>query len=99
MAAQKSPKLSISRREAGHSRATRRLRREGLVPGVLYGGDGEPLAFQVDERELRHALHASGAVIELALDGKSTPAVLKDSQLHPVRGQTLHVDFLRVRLD
>ena len=97
--ASQTTKLSIDTRQTGSSRATRRLRREGLVPGVLYGGGDEPLAFAVDERELRHALAARGAVVELELDGKATPAVLKDAQRHPVRGETLHVDFLRVRLD
>jgi large subunit ribosomal protein L25 len=97
--ASQSTKLPISSRDVSNSRATRRLRREGLVPGVLYGGDSGPLTFQVDERELRHALAARGAVIELELDGQGTPAVLKDSQRHPVRGHTMHVDFLRVRLD
>ena len=91
--------LSISTRDISNSRATRRLRRAGQVPGVLYGGDGGPLAFSVDERELRHALAARGAVVELQLGGDTTPAVLKDAQRHPVRGTTLHVDFLRVRLD
>jgi len=91
--------LSISTRDISNSRATRRLRRAGQVPGVLYGGDAEPLAFAVDERELRHALAARGAVVELQLGGDATPAVLKDAQRHPVRGTTLHVDFLRVRLD
>jgi hypothetical protein len=57
-----------------------------------------PLPFAVDERELRHALAASGAVVELQIGGSSTPAVLKDSQIHPVRGETMHVDFLRVDL-
>src|SRR5215218_2556484 len=97
--ASQSTKLSISAREASDSRATRRLRRGGQVPGVLYGGDSDALPFAVDERELRHALAARGAVVELELDGKATPAVLKDAQRHPVRGETLHVDFLRVRLD
>jgi large subunit ribosomal protein L25 len=97
--ASQTTKLSISARDVSNSRATRRLRRAGHVPGVLYGGDAESLAFTVDERELRHALAAQGAVVELQLDGEATPAVLKDSQRHPVRGQTLHVDFLRVRLD
>jgi large subunit ribosomal protein L25 len=92
-------KLTLTPRTPGHSRATRRLRREGNVPGVLYGGDGDPVPFLVDERELRHALAARGAVLELSLGGDTTSAVLKDSQHHPVRGQTLHVDFLRVRLD
>ncbi|MEA2319548.1 MAG: large subunit ribosomal protein [Solirubrobacteraceae bacterium] len=92
-------KLTLTHRDPGSSRATRRLRREGSVPGVLYGGGEDPVSFLVDERELRHALAARGAVLELTVDGTTTPAVLKDSQHHPVRGQTLHVDFLRVRLD
>jgi large subunit ribosomal protein L25 len=92
-------KLTLTPRTPGHSRATRRLRREGNVPGVLYGGDGDPVPFLVEERELRHALAARGAVLELSLGGDTTSAVLKDSQHHPVRGETLHVDFLRVRLD
>jgi large subunit ribosomal protein L25 len=97
--ASQSTKLTISARDASNSRATRRLRRAGQVPGVLYGGGADPRPFAVDERELRHALAGTGAVVELELDGESTPAVLKDAQRHPVRGNTLHVDFLRVRLD
>jgi large subunit ribosomal protein L25 len=97
--ASQTTKLSISAREISNSRATRRLRRSGQVPGILYGGGADTLPFTVDERELRHALAAQGAVVELQHDGSSTPAVLKDAQRHPVRGQTLHVDFLRVRLD
>jgi large subunit ribosomal protein L25 len=96
--ASQTTKLSIDARETSSSRATRRLRRQGLVPGVLYGGGDGPLAFAVNERELRHALAARGAVVELQIDGAATPAVLKDSQIHPVRGETMHVDFLRVDL-
>ena len=97
--ASQTTKLSISARDVSNSRATRRLRRTGQVPGILYGGGADAVPFAVDERELRHALAAQGAVVELQLDGEATAAVLKDSQRHPVRGQTLHVDFLRVRLD
>jgi large subunit ribosomal protein L25 len=97
--ASQSTKLTISARDVSNSRATRRLRRAGQVPGVLYGGGDDAIAFAVDERELRHALAAQGAVVELELNGKAQPAVLKDSHRHPVRGETLHVDFLRVRLD
>jgi large subunit ribosomal protein L25 len=92
-------KLTIAPRDTGSSRATRRLRRQGRVPGILYGGGDEPLAFQVDARELRHALAAAGAVVELSLDDKTTSAVLKDAQRDAVRGDTLHVDFLRVDLN
>ena len=97
--ASQSTKLTISEREVSNSRSTRRLRREGQVPGVIYGGGEDAVSFAVDERELRHALAARGAVVELELGGKATPAVLKDAQRHPVRGHTMHVDFLRVRLD
>jgi len=92
-------KLTLTPREPSSSRATRRLRREGCVPGVIYGGGTDPQPFLVDERELRHALAARGAVLELAIGGDATPAVLKDAHYDPVRGTTLHVDFLRVRLD
>jgi large subunit ribosomal protein L25 len=92
-------KLTLTPREPASSRSVRRLRREGRVPGVLYGGGTDPVPFEVDARTLRHALAARGAVLELAIDGDSTPAVLKDAHYDPVRGDTLHVDFLRVRLD
>jgi large subunit ribosomal protein L25 len=93
-------KLSVKSREAEGSRAARRLRRSGRVPGVLYGGGGEPLGFDVDARELRMALASSGAVLDLSVDGgKATPVVLKEAQRHPVRGETVHVDLLRVNLN
>jgi large subunit ribosomal protein L25 len=95
-----STSLSIEQRESSNSRATRRLRRSGRVPGVLYGLGDDPLCFSVDARELRHALHGAGAVLELTGDGTgTTAAVLKDTQRHPVRGEVLHVDLLRVDLN
>jgi large subunit ribosomal protein L25 len=93
-------KLSVNSRSAAGSRAARRLRREGRVLGVLYGGGKEPLGFDADARELRHALARSGAVMDLSIDGgRATPVVLKEAQRDPVRGETLHIDLLRVRLD
>lgn len=97
--ASQTTKLSISPREPEGSRATRRLRRSGRVPGILYGGDAEPLTFSADARELRHALAASGAVLEVSDGGSATPAILKSAQYHPVRGETMHVDLLRVDLN
>jgi len=99
MASNDTTQLSITPRDLEGSRANRRLRRDGRVPGILYGGDGEPVPFSVDSRELRHALNAAGAVVELSLDGKTSPAVLKEYQRHPVRGDMMHVDFVRVRMD
>jgi large subunit ribosomal protein L25 len=93
-------KLNVSSRSAGGSREARRLRRRGRVPGVLYGGGADALGFDADARELRLALASSGAVLDLSIDGdKATPVVLKEAQRHPVRGETVHVDLLRVRLD
>ena len=60
-----STQLEVRPREKAHSRETRRLRRAGRVPGVLYGRGREPFSFDVDARELRHALAATGAVLEL----------------------------------
>ncbi len=93
-------KLSVSSRVSGGSRAARRLRRGGRVPGVVYGGDGDAVGFEADARELRHALAGTGAVLDLSIDGaKATPVVLKEAQRHPLHGETTHVDFLRVKLD
>ncbi|HWF33053.1 MAG TPA: 50S ribosomal protein L25 [Solirubrobacteraceae bacterium] len=98
--ADSSTKLNVNSRDAEGSRAARRLRRSGRVPGVLYGGGGEPLGFDVDARDLRLALAKSGAVLDLSIDGaKATPVVLKETQRDPVRGDTVHIDLLRVRLD
>lgn len=98
MAAADTTTLTVASRPVEGSRSTRRLRRTGLVPGVVYGGGGDPLPFQVDARELRQALAHGGAVITLTLDGEKTPVVLKDQQRHPVTGLTMHVDLLRVDL-
>lgn len=95
-----STQLSVKSRSAAGSRAARRLRREGRVLGVLYGGGEDALGFDADARELRHALAGSGAVLDLSIDGgKSTPVVLKEAQRHPVRGETVHIDLLRVNLN
>jgi large subunit ribosomal protein L25 len=93
-------KLDVKSRDAGGSRTARRLRRSGRVPGVVYGGGGDAVSFDTDARELRLALASSGAVLDLSVDGKeASPVVLKEAQRDPVRGQTIHVDLLRVRLD
>jgi large subunit ribosomal protein L25 len=92
--------LEVTRRDPAGSRAARRLRREGLVPGVVYGGGKDPVSFQVEARILRMALSHAGAVLDLSVDGEdSTPVVLKELVRHPVTGDAIHVDLLRVRLD
>jgi large subunit ribosomal protein L25 len=100
MAGNQSTTLAVALREPTNSRAVRRLRREGNVPGVVYGGGEDPISFSIEARELRLALAQGGAVLDLEIDGKGgTPVVLKDLVRHPVSGSTMHVDLLRVRLD
>ena len=92
--------LNVSPREPDGSRSARRLRRAGNVPGVVYGGGDEPLSFQVPARELRHVLAGAGAVLDLAIgDAKASPVVIKELVRHPITGDTVHIDLLRVRLD
>ena len=92
--------LKVSAREPGGSRSARRLRRTGDVPGVVYGGGDEPLAFQVSARDLRQVLQSAGAVLDLAIgDSQASPVVVKDLVRHPITGDTVHLDLLRVRLD
>ncbi|HZO77400.1 MAG TPA: 50S ribosomal protein L25 [Solirubrobacteraceae bacterium] len=100
MANEQNSGLTVARREPGGSREARRLRRTGCIPGVVYGVGAEPVPFQVDVRELRLALAHSGAVLDLSVDGQpSAPVVVKELTRHPVSGDALHIDLLRVRLD
>src|SRR3954469_17116011 len=95
-----STKLSLTARAPEGSRSARRLRRSGEVPGVIYGGDGEPSHVSVDARILRNTLAHSGAILDISVDGgTSAPVLVKDIQRHPVRGDIMHVDFLRVNMN
>jgi large subunit ribosomal protein L25 len=94
------PTLSVDERPERGTRATRRLRREGLVPGVIYGGKGDTLSFKVDSRVLRQVLVDGSALIDVEVNGGQTrPAIIKDQQFHPVREELMHIDLLEVRLD
>jgi large subunit ribosomal protein L25 len=96
-------KLVVANRERLGSAESRRLRKEGIVPGVLYG-DGEPIAICIEERELRRALTGKSglhAILDVEIDGKgsSHASILKEYQVDPVRGGVTHVDLHEVRLD
>jgi large subunit ribosomal protein L25 len=97
-------KLEVREREDVGSRASRRLRRQGLIPGVLYGRGKLPHAICVPERELRRALtgsHGLHAILDVVLDGQKTThaSILKEAQQDPVKGRLIHVDLHEVRLD
>src|SRR4051812_28402436 len=90
--------LKVAERAEFGSRTSRRLRREGLVPGIVYAGGSEARTFQVQEREVRSVL-AGAALFDLELEGsKSVPVVVKEQQLHPVRGSLEHIDLQEVNL-
>ena len=95
-------RLEVHPREQTGSSQARRLRREGLVPGILYGS-GETHPISVPERELRKALTGGAGmhtILDVVLDGgRATPSILKDYQQDPLRGKLVHVDLLEVRLD
>jgi large subunit ribosomal protein L25 len=99
MAASRST-LKVAPRADFGSRASRRLRNEGIVPGVVYAGGEEATAFQVAEREVRNILHEGAALFDLEVEGsKAVPVVVKEQQLHPVRGSIQHLDLQQVKLD
>jgi large subunit ribosomal protein L25 len=92
--------LKVKPRDVFGSRASRRLRRDGFVPGVVYGRGGEARPFQVPDRELRRLLGEGHTLLDLEVEGaKAVPVVVKEQQQHPVRDAVLHIDFHEVRLD
>jgi large subunit ribosomal protein L25 len=99
MAATRETLKAAPRTEFG-SRTSRRLRRKGLVPGVVYAGGSDARPFQVVEREVRTVLSGGQALFDLELEGtKKVPVVVKEQQLHPVRGSLEHIDLQEVKLD
>ncbi len=96
-------KLVVAYRDRLGSPEARRLRKEGLVPGVLYGS-GEPVPISIEGRELRRALTGAGglhSILDVEIDGRGSThaSILKEYQVDPVRGGVTHVDLQEVRLD
>jgi large subunit ribosomal protein L25 len=95
-------RLTASPRTASGSRAAGRLRREGLVPAVVYGHGADPVSVAVVHRELRAALSTeagSNALLDLQVGGEATLALVKEMQRDAVRNEVTHVDFIRVSRD
>ncbi len=90
-----------TQRELG-TRPSRRLRRSGHIPGVVYGLGGDSVAVAVDARDLRSALNTDAglnALLTLEVDGDRQLSLVKELQHHPVRNEVIHVDFIRVDAD
>ena len=97
-------RLEVRDREGRGSADSRRLRRDGMIPGVLYGRGKPPHPICVPERELRRVLtgsHGLHAILDVVLDGDGSAraSILKDYQQDPLRGRITHVDLQEVRLD
>ena len=91
--------LKVDPRTEFGSRTSRRMRREGLVPGVVYSGGSEATHFQVSERDVRSVISEGAALFDLSVDGgKARPVVVKEQQLHPVKGTLRHIDLQEVNL-
>jgi large subunit ribosomal protein L25 len=94
-------KLTANPRTETGSRASRRLRREGLVPGVVYGKGNQATAFVVEDREFRRLLRegARGHLVDLTVgDDTAVPTLLKELQRDPIRGDLIHIDLQEVDL-
>jgi large subunit ribosomal protein L25 len=97
-------KIEVQERESRGSAASRRLRREGLIPGVLYGRGKNPHVFCIEERDLRRALTGPAglhAILDVVVAGQKTthPSILKDYQQDVITGRLAHIDLQEVRLD
>jgi large subunit ribosomal protein L25 len=83
------------------SAASRRLRTEDVIPGVLYGHGMSPISVSVVRRDLRIALSGPAGVntiLDLSVDGKNYPAIVKELQRHPVRRTVSHIDFQQISM-
>ncbi len=92
--------IAETRKEQG-SGASRRLRRSGKVPGILYG-NGEPTRLAIEHNPLYHSMRVEAfhsSILDLEIDGKTERALLRDVQWHAYKPQVMHVDFMRVSAD
>ncbi|MCB0831348.1 MAG: 50S ribosomal protein L25, partial [Solirubrobacterales bacterium] len=91
--------LTASPRTEFGTRISRRLRRDGKVPGVVYSDGNEAISFQVESRDARVILNEGHALFDLQIEGSdAVPVVIKEQQHHPVRGDLQHLDLQQVDL-
>lgn len=94
--------LEAQPRQARNKNEARRVRRGGMVPGVLYGAKKEPRSISLDPKSIARILQSKtgqNTIFELSLDGEKTRAMIVDWQYEPIRGSLLHVDLKRIAMD
>ena len=93
-------KVVATTRSAQGTSASRRLRRTGKVPGIVYGSADTPVSIELDHNDLFHSLRKEAfhsSILDLEIDGSAASSVLlRDVQMHPFKQQVLHIDFQRV---
>lgn len=95
-------KVVANERKAQGSSASRRLRRTGKVPGIVYGGANEATPIEIDHNPLFHSLRVEAfhsSILDMEIGGKVQKVLLRDIQWHPYKQQVLHIDFQRVAAD
>ena len=90
-------KLDIKDRKANRSKGAKALRREGLVPGVLYYSGEENVNISIEKSILFHAMHSGQRIFEIEQEGENQYTMIKQLQYHPVTDEIIHVDLMRVR--
>lgn len=90
-------RINGAKREVFGKKGSKDVRREGMVPAVVYGGHEEPVHFSLHEKELKPLIFTPNSyIVELDIEGKKEIAVLRDVQYHPVKDYPMHIDFFRV---
>jgi len=92
-------KVVATRRSTQGSSASRFLRRNGKLPGIVYGGKGEAVSIEMDHNPILLALKVESfhsSILDLEIDGKAEQVLLRDFQMHAYKPQVLHIDFQRV---
>jgi len=98
----KTHEIKVQRREDGGKGASRRLRRDGQVPAIVYGGELAPVNIQLSHNEVLLAAEHEwfySSILDLNLNGDVQPVLLRDLQRHPYKQQIMHLDFQRVTAD
>ncbi len=94
--------FKATKRDAQGTGASRRQRRAGQLPGIVYGGTKDPQPITLDHNELYHLLKKEvfhSSLLSIEVDGQNETVILRDTQWHPFKQQVLHIDFQRVAAD
>ena len=90
-------KLEIENRKSVGKKASKKIRRAGKIPSVLYYKGEKPVSISIDKQLLYHAIKSDQRIYEVEIDSKSQYVMIKEAQYHPITDEIIHIDFMRVR--